>query len=95
MIEHSMEPTPYKYSRIRTLGLLALGLIAGVGGTLLLHPGAKADHDHGAASAAAPKKQMFQCPMHPQIIQDHPGTCPICGMDLVPMDGSGSSVAGV
>ncbi len=23
-------------------------------------------------------------PMHPQIIQDQPGTCPICGMDLVP-----------
>lgn len=23
------------------------------------------------------------CPMHPEIMQDHPGTCPICGMDLV------------
>lgn len=23
------------------------------------------------------------CPMHPEIIQDHPGTCPICGMELV------------
>ncbi|WP_207533452.1 efflux RND transporter periplasmic adaptor subunit [Desertivirga arenae] len=25
------------------------------------------------------------CPMHPQIIKDEPGSCPICGMDLVPM----------
>jgi len=25
---------------------------------------------------------MYQCPMHPQIIQGHPGTCPICHMDL-------------
>jgi len=25
----------------------------------------------------------YVCPMHPQIVQDHPGTCPICGMDLV------------
>jgi Cu(I)/Ag(I) efflux system membrane fusion protein len=25
--------------------------------------------------------------MHPQIIQDHPGSCPICGMPLVPMEG--------
>ena len=26
---------------------------------------------------------VYQCPMHPQIVQDHPGTCPICGMTLV------------
>jgi membrane fusion protein, copper/silver efflux system len=26
---------------------------------------------------------LYVCPMHPQIQQDHPGTCPICGMDLV------------
>ncbi|HMK27500.1 MAG TPA: copper-translocating P-type ATPase [Chitinophagaceae bacterium] len=28
-----------------------------------------------------PKK--YTCPMHPQIVQDKPGTCPICGMNLV------------
>ena len=32
----------------------------------------------------------FTCPMHPEIIQDHPGSCPICGMDLVPMNPSDS-----
>lgn len=26
---------------------------------------------------------QFVCPMHPQIIRDHEGTCPICGMNLV------------
>jgi Cu+-exporting ATPase len=26
----------------------------------------------------------YTCPMHPQIIQDHPGSCPICGMALEP-----------
>jgi len=26
---------------------------------------------------------MYTCPMHPQIMKDKPGTCPICGMDLV------------
>jgi len=26
----------------------------------------------------------YTCPMHPQIIEDHPGHCPICGMTLVP-----------
>ncbi len=25
----------------------------------------------------------YTCPMHPQIIKNEPGTCPICGMDLV------------
>ncbi|GHB87654.1 efflux RND transporter periplasmic adaptor subunit [Persicitalea jodogahamensis] len=28
----------------------------------------------------------YTCPMHPQIVQPAPGTCPICGMDLVPVE---------
>jgi Cu(I)/Ag(I) efflux system membrane fusion protein len=28
--------------------------------------------------------QKYTCPMHPQIVRDAPGTCPICKMDLVP-----------
>ena len=27
--------------------------------------------------------EIWYCPMHPQILYDHPGRCPICGMDLV------------
>jgi multidrug efflux pump subunit AcrA (membrane-fusion protein) len=30
------------------------------------------------------KKQLWTCTMHPQVVQDHPGKCPICGMNLVP-----------
>ena len=26
--------------------------------------------------------QLYRCPMHPQVVQDHPGNCPICGMNL-------------
>lgn len=29
------------------------------------------------------KSELYVCPMHPQIQQDHPGTCPICNMELV------------
>ncbi|MGM1430292.1 heavy metal translocating P-type ATPase [Sphingobacterium lactis] len=29
-------------------------------------------------------KVEYTCPMHPEIVQDHPGDCPICGMELVP-----------
>ena len=31
----------------------------------------------------AAKKELWTCSMHPEIIRDKPGTCPICGMDLV------------
>ncbi len=36
---------------------------------------------------AAPADARYTCPMHPEIVQDGPGTCPICGMALEPMDG--------
>jgi Cu(I)/Ag(I) efflux system membrane fusion protein len=29
------------------------------------------------------EKKLYTCPMHPEILRDAPGTCPICGMDLV------------
>ncbi|WP_406843469.1 efflux RND transporter periplasmic adaptor subunit [Flavobacterium soyae] len=32
------------------------------------------------------KAQTYTCPMHPQIVKNGPGTCPICGMDLVPFE---------
>jgi len=35
----------------------------------------------------APKNAMYTCPMDPEIVQEGPGTCPICGMALEPMDG--------
>ncbi len=31
------------------------------------------------------KIRYYTCPMHPQIHKDEPGTCPICGMNLVPV----------
>ncbi|RWH13447.1 MAG: copper-translocating P-type ATPase, partial [Mesorhizobium sp.] len=32
-----------------------------------------------------PKGTQYTCPMHPEIIRDRPGSCPICGMALEPM----------
>jgi Cu+-exporting ATPase len=34
--------------------------------------------------AAAPAATLYTCPMHPEIRQEGPGTCPICGMALEP-----------
>ncbi len=39
------------------------------------------------AAPAAPKDTQYICPMHPEIIRDEAGTCPICGMALEPMIG--------
>ncbi len=33
----------------------------------------------------APADAQYTCPMHPEIIRDEPGSCPICGMALEPM----------
>jgi P-type Cu+ transporter len=43
-------------------------------------------HPATAARVADEKKVRYTCPMHPQIIQFGPGSCPICGMALEPMD---------
>ena len=38
------------------------------------------------------QKQQYTCPMHPEIIKDEPGDCPLCGMHLVPLKAAGISV---
>lgn len=53
-------------------------------------------HDHGAGEAGKPsageEKTRWTCGMHPFIIQDEPGLCPICGMQLTPLKpGTGGS----
>jgi Cu+-exporting ATPase len=56
------------------------------------NPGAKPatpahahSHNHGAATAPAAGAGQWTCPMHPEIVKDGPGDCPICGMALEPM----------
>ncbi len=36
---------------------------------------------------------VYTCPMHPNIRSDKPGTCPICGMDLVPLEDTADKAA--
>jgi membrane fusion protein, copper/silver efflux system len=45
-------------------------------------------HDHAKEAAAA---VQYTCPMHPNVIQNGPGKCPVCGMDLVKKTNATSS----
>src|SRR5688572_17710428 len=38
--------------------------------------------------APPPRSGKYTCPMHPEIVQDGPGSCPKCGMALEPMTAS-------
>lgn len=60
--------------------LLAFAGITGTTAWLVRERGDR--HEH---AKEAPAAQRYHCPMHPQIVQDRPGSCPICGMDLVPL----------
>ena len=56
--------------------------------------GCKESKNNQPARQAA-KQETYTCPMHPQIIKDKPGSCPICGMDLVLKMTSGEKVSDV
>ncbi|MGB9430111.1 MAG: heavy metal translocating P-type ATPase [Gammaproteobacteria bacterium] len=46
------------------------------------------EHAHSSAPVAqvsASGKQQWTCPMHPEIVRNAPGACPICGMALEPV----------
>ena len=47
------------------------------------------------AAKQEPAGTIYTCPMHPQILEDHPGSCPICGMTLVKKSGQASEGAGI
>jgi Cu(I)/Ag(I) efflux system membrane fusion protein/cobalt-zinc-cadmium efflux system membrane fusion protein len=48
-------------------------------------------HEARASAKTQGHTQLWTCGMHPQVVQDHPGNCPICGMKLVPVRGQGAS----
>jgi hypothetical protein len=51
---------------------LALILIVAIGSAL-------------RAQTPKPEATQYTCVMHPEVVRDHPGKCPKCGMELVPI----------
>lgn len=75
-----------------TAAVVATAVLTATGLTLLRSP--TGDAPTAVEAPAAPAKEMWQCPMHPTIVQDHPGDCPICGMKLLKVDAVGDEHAG-
>jgi len=75
------------------IGGLVLALVVGllVGRYALAPDGdSHAGHDTGSAAvtgaATSTQAEVWTCSMHPQIRQPGPGKCPICGMNLIPVE---------
>jgi len=75
-----MKNSPYFF--FPAVALVCLGLAAPL----------SAQHDHGQTNTAMPASEsdadepLYQCSMHPNIVSDEPGQCPICAMDLQPVE---------
>jgi len=54
-------------------------------------PAKYAGREKAAPPPPAPAGAQYTCPMHPEIVQAKPGSCPKCGMALVPVAGTGEA----
>lgn len=69
--------------------LIAITLVVGLTIGWLIKPSSDSqleadNHEHVESIAGIPI--TYTCSMHPQIRQNEPGSCPICGMDLIPLE---------
>lgn len=59
-------------------------LIVGIGIGYIIKPSSDVSSEHLHNTEL--QESVWTCSMHPQIRQSEPGQCPICGMDLIPLD---------
>jgi Cu(I)/Ag(I) efflux system membrane fusion protein len=77
--KHEAERVP---SGVRAMSVVRWGLVV----AMAVIAGLSIAHAAGARRPTPASEQharLYRCPMHPAIVQDHPGECPICGMTLV------------
>jgi membrane fusion protein, copper/silver efflux system len=75
----------------RIIALTAIAVSVAVGS---LACGTSRAQPSGAASVSKHAATVYTCPMHPDYHSDHPGKCPICGMQLEPERGRDAAAAG-
>lgn len=95
-VEYANPPTPRSPRRraVRTLGLLVLTAGAFTGGMLMRDRVVRWAHSfnqHSAESRTGDATQLWTCGMHPQVIRNKPGMCPICHMALTPLHAHGGA----
>jgi Cu(I)/Ag(I) efflux system membrane fusion protein len=75
-----------KNQYVRYSLFLVVGLFIG---WAVFHSPKKAEEAQHNHSTEESKSEVWTCSMHPQIRMDKPGKCPICAMDLIPVNQSG------
>src|SRR5207244_5076563 len=71
---------------------MTFAAIAKVGAIEPNRPTGEHEHDYDHEQE---EKEKYTCPMHPEVITDHPGNCPKCGMKLVPIKEKNRSTSNV
>ncbi len=75
---------------MKTIIIAIFMAMAGFGLAYLIY----ASDDNAPAGESSSIVQQYTCGMHPEIISDEPGYCPLCGMKLTPKKDGLSSTAG-
>lgn len=75
-------PAPERPRRRRMLVAIAVVVVAAVAGLLLLR-GSPSGKKAGESASAKQAQEEWFCPMHPHVVSEKPGQCPICKMELV------------
>ena len=77
-------------ARLALAGTALLILVVGFGLGRCGQSGDSRGRPHGDTAKASDEVKSWTCSMHPQVDQPGPGSCPICGMDLIPRTESSS-----
>ena len=82
-----MKTNIFKSIRKRDIVIIAIALIVGLslGGVFFGSSTSENHEGHNHSETENVEETTYTCSMHPQIKQNKPGDCPICGMDLVPL----------
>jgi len=67
------------------VAVIASALVLSVNHTVLAQHSHREHQTEQEQQQKSNKTQKYTCPMHPEVITDHPGKCPKCGMNLVPV----------